>query len=258
MTESKREIVHSELRSRITDPSVSPLKKYQSFVLGKKGLLFLLKYEIITGIFGLLPGVLGLITRKLLYPMLFKRTGKNVIFGRNLTIRHPKKISVGNNVVFDDNCVIDAKGNANNGIVIGDNVFVSRNTIISCKEGDVEIGSDSNIGTNCLIHSETSVKIGSYVLMAAYCYIVAGGSHDFSKTDVPIILQPSVSKGGISIQDDVWLGADVKVLDGSIIGKGTIIGSGAVVNSELPSYSIAFGMPAKVARKRQNPQMMKE
>ena len=94
--------------------------------------------------------------------------------------------------------------------------------------------------------------------MAAYCYIVAGGSHDFSKTDIPIILQPSVSKGGISIQDDVWLGADVKVLDGSIIGKGTIIGSGAVVNSELPSYSIAFGMPAKVARKRQDPQMMKK
>jgi acetyltransferase-like isoleucine patch superfamily enzyme len=258
MTKSKDEIIHSELRSRITDPSVSPLKKYQSFVLGEKGLLFLLKYEIITGIFGLIPGVSGLITRKLFYPLLFKRTGKNVIFGRNLTIRHPKKISVGNNVVFDDNCVIDAKGNANNGIVIGDNVFVSRNTIISCKEGDIEIGSDSNIGTNCLIHSETSVKIGSYVLMAAYCYIVAGGSHDFSKTDIPSILQPSVSKGGISIQDDVWLGADVKVLDGSIIGKGTIIGSGAVVNSELPSYSIAFGMPAKVARKRQDPQMIKK
>jgi acetyltransferase-like isoleucine patch superfamily enzyme len=243
-------VKHTGLRSRIVDPSITPFRKYQTFMVGSRSFSFLLKYEILTGLFGFVPGVLGLILRKFFYPLLLKRVGRNVIFGRNITIRHPKKIIIGNNVVIDDNCVLDAKGEDNQGIIIGDNVFISRNSIISCKEGDIEIGNDSNIGTNCLIHSETSLKIGSYVLIAAYCYIVAGGNHDFDKTEIPIILQPSISKGGIIIKDDVWLGADVKVLDGSDIGKGTIIGAGSVVNSELSEFSVAVGIPAKVVKKR--------
>lgn len=246
--------IHKEkylgLRSRIVDPSITPFTKYQTFIVGSRSFLFLLKYEILTGLFGLIPGVLGLILRKLFYPALFRKVGKNVTFGRNITIRHPGKIIIGNNVVIDDNCVLDAKGRNNKGIIIGNDVLISRNTIISCKEGGIEIGDVSNIGTNCIIQSETSVKIGSYVLIAAYCYIVAGGNHDFDKTEIPIILQPSVSKGGIMIKDDVWLGADVKVLDGSNIGKGTIIGAGSVVNGELSEFSVAVGIPAKVVRKR--------
>jgi len=101
-----------------------------------------------------------------------------------------------------------------------------------------------------LIHSETSLTIGNYALIAAYCYIVAGGSHHFDNTEVPIILQPSISKGGVVIQDDVWLGAGVKVLDGSSIGKGVIVGAGAVVSGNLPPYCVAVGIPAKVIKKR--------
>ena len=241
---------HVELRSRIVNPKISPLKKYQSFVTGKKGLFFLVKYELLTGIFGLIPGVVGLFSRKVVYPHLFQSVGRNVIFGRNIAIRHPHKITIGNNVVIDDNCVIDAKGEKNKGITIGDNVFISRNTILSCKEGNITIGDDTNIGTNCLIHSETSVAIGSHVLLAAYCYVVAGGNHDFSRKDLPIILQPSISKGGVTLQNDVWLGAGVTVLDGVTIHKGTIVGAGAVVNTDLPAYSIAQGLPAKVTKKR--------
>ena len=241
---------HTELRSRIIDPIASPRKKYQDFVVGNRSLLFFVSFEIITGFFGLIPGVIGLVLRKFFYPILFKNVGKNVVFGRNITIRHPKKIAIGSNVVIDDNCVLDAKGESNQGIIIGDNCFISRNSIISCKEGDIQIGNDSNIGTNCLIHSETSVRIGCYVLTAAYCYIVAGGSHEFVSTEIPIVLQPSISKGGVFIDDDVWLGAGVKVLDGSIIGKASVIGAGAVVSSELPDFSVAVGIPAKVVRKR--------
>jgi len=240
----------TELRSRIVNPSVSPFKRYQSFVLGDDRLSFLIKYEIITSIFGSIPGAAGLALRKYFFPLLFQKIGSNVIFGRDITIRHPKKIVIGSNVVIDDHCVIDAKGENNTGIIIGDNVFISRNTIISCKEGDIRIGNDANIGTNCLIHSETSVTIGNYALIAAYCYIVAGGSHHFDNTEVPIILQPSISKGGVVIQDDVWLGAGVKVLDGSSIDQGVIVGAGAVVNGDLPPYSVAAGIPAKVIKKR--------
>jgi acetyltransferase-like isoleucine patch superfamily enzyme len=177
--------------------------------------------------------------------------GRNVVFGRNVTIRHPKKITIGNNVIIDDNCVLDAKGENNRGIIIGNNVFISRNSILSCKEGDIRIDSDTNIGTNCLIHSETTLTIGNHVLLAAYCYVVAGGTHDFSRIDLPIILQPSISKGGVAIGDDVWLGSGVTVLDGVTIEKGTIVGAGSVVNKPLPAYSIAQGLPAKVVKTRQ-------
>ncbi|MEW5910863.1 MAG: acyltransferase, partial [Thermodesulfobacteriota bacterium] len=92
--------------------------------------------------------------------------------------------------------------------------------------------------------------LGRYVLIAAYGYLVAGGSHEFEDTRTPIILQQSFSKGGIRLGDDVWLGADVKVLDGSSIEEGSIIAAGSVVNGAIPSYSIAAGSPAKIIKKR--------
>ena len=60
------------------------------------------------------------------------------VFGQNVVLRHPHKIRIGDNVVIDDNCLIDAKGDANRGITIGSGVFIGRNTILSCKNGDID------------------------------------------------------------------------------------------------------------------------
>jgi len=98
------------------------------------------------------------------------------VFGKNITLRHAKKIRIGNNVIFDDNIVLDAKGANNKGITIGNNVMVARNTIIACKEGDITIGDNTNLSLNCAIHSESRVEIGSNVLFAAYCYIVGAAA----------------------------------------------------------------------------------
>ena len=72
-----------------------------------------------------------------LYPLILGRVGRNVVFGANVTLRHPHKIAIGDNVVIDDQCCLDAKGTDNRGIVIGNGVFVGRNTILSCKNGDI-------------------------------------------------------------------------------------------------------------------------
>ena len=72
-------------------------------------------------------------------------------------LRHPHKIRIGDNVVIDDNCLIDAKGDANRGITIGSGVFVGRNTILSCKNGDIELGDGANVGFNCEIFSASRV-----------------------------------------------------------------------------------------------------
>ena len=68
------------------------------------------------------PGALGLVLRQTLYPSLLGACGRNVVFGQNVVMRHPHKIRIGDNVVIDDHCLIDAKGDSNRGISIGSDI----------------------------------------------------------------------------------------------------------------------------------------
>lgn len=171
------------------------------------------------------------------------------MFGKSITIRHPHKIYIGNNVVIDDYAVLDAKGPDNKGILIGNNVMIGRNTVISCKNGNITIGDNTNVAMNCFIQSAKEVMIGRNVLFSAYCYVIGGGDHKTDRTDIPIITQGQVVRG-INIEDNCLLGAGVMVQDGVIIGRDSIIGTGAVVTKSIPEFSIAAGVPAKVLRKR--------
>jgi acetyltransferase-like isoleucine patch superfamily enzyme len=213
--------------------------KYSSLVVGQKGLWKLLRFEFINLLFSGIPGALGLTLRKAFYPCLFRKVGKGVLFGRNITLRHPHKIALGDNCVIDDNVVLDAKGVENRGLELGDNVYIGRNAILSCKEGSITVGDCTNISANCSLLSETEISLGRYCFLASNCYLVAGGNHSFNDLSRPIMFQPSVSKGGIRVGDDVWLGAGVIVLDGAAIGPGTVVGAGAVVTGPLPEYAVA-------------------
>jgi acetyltransferase-like isoleucine patch superfamily enzyme len=224
--------------------------KYSTLVVGERGFGKLLFFELINLLFACVPGALGLALRRVFYPPLFRKVGRGVVFGRNLTLRHPHKIAIGANAVIDDNVVLDAKGEKNEGLHIGDNVYIGRNTILSCKEGSISIGDYSNISANCSLLSETEIVLGRYCFLAGNCYLVAGGNHSFDDVTRPIMFQPSVSKGGIRIGDDVWLGAGVIVLDGVTIGRGAVVGAGAVVTGLLPEFAVAVGSPARVIRDR--------
>jgi acetyltransferase-like isoleucine patch superfamily enzyme len=224
--------------------------KYSTLVVGEKGLAKLLRFELITLFFSWVPGALGLALRRVFYPFLFQKVGGGVVFGRNLTLRHPHKIRIGDNAVIDDNVVLDAKGEKNDGLRLGDNVYIGRNTILSCKEGSIAIGDYTNISANCSLLSETEISLGRYCFLAGHCYLVAGGNHSFDDITRPIMFQPSLSRGGIRVGDDVWLGAGVIVLDGVSVGRGAVVGAGAVVNGPLPEYSVAVGSPARVIRDR--------
>ena len=137
-------------------------------------------------------------------------------FGVNVTLRHPRKIRIGDDVAVDDGCVLDAKGAANDGIRIGRRVFLGRNTILACKEGDIVLEDGVNISYQCAVFSASSVRIGADTLLAAYCYVVGGG-HEFDRTDVPVIRQGRPSKG-VDVGRGAWLGAGAVVLDGVSVG----------------------------------------
>jgi acetyltransferase-like isoleucine patch superfamily enzyme len=229
-------------------PGKSSRAKYAELVVGRPGLGALLKYELIVMFAQSWPGALGLVIRKTLYPMLLGSCGPNVVFGQHVVLRHPHKIHIGSNVVIDDNCLIDAKGDTNRGIRIGDGVFIGRNTILSCKNGDIDLADGANIGFNCEVFSASRVTIGKNVLMAAYSYVI-GGDHDFSDPSKSV-LEQSRTSAGVTIGAGVWMGAGAKILDGVSIGEGAVIGAGAVVREDVPASAIAVGIPARVVASR--------
>jgi acetyltransferase-like isoleucine patch superfamily enzyme len=227
----------------------SARQKYASLVVGRSGLMALVKHELVVTLTQSCPGALGLALRKAFYPWLLGSCGRNVIFGQNVVLRHPHKIHVGSNVVIDDNCLLDAKGETNRGIRIGDGVFIGRNTILSCKNGDIELGDAANLGFNCEIFSASQVTIGANALLAAYCYVI-GGDHDFSDPTKPVLEQTRTS-AGVAIGAGVWMGAGAKVLDGVTIGDHAVIGAGSVVREHIDAHAIAVGLPARVVSSRQ-------
>ncbi|MGD8327949.1 MAG: acyltransferase [Acidobacteriota bacterium] len=229
-------------------PSGGAAGKYRELVIGRPGFFALLRYELVMLISSWVPGALGLVLRRALYPLLLGECGRKPVFGHNVVLRHPHKIRLGDNVIIDDNCLLDAKGSSNDGIRVGDGVFLGRNTILSCKNGDIVLDDGVNIGFNSQIFSGSSVRVGKDGLLAAYCYLIGGG-HESADTVQPIQDQKAVSHG-VTLQDNVWLGAGVKVLDGVTVGADCIVGAGAVVAADVPAGSVAAGVPARVIRER--------
>jgi len=190
----------------------------------------------------LFGGVVAL--RRALYPMLLGSCGRNVVFGQNVSLRHPHKIHIADNVVVDDQCLLDAKGESNDGIRIGSGVFIGRNTILSCKNGDIALADGTNIGFNCEIFSASRVTIGAGTLVAAYAYLI-GGDHEASDRAQPVNEQTRVSRG-ITVGAGAWIGAGAKILDGVSIGDRAVVGAGAVVRADVPAGATAVGVPARV------------
>ncbi len=236
-------------QDQLFDDGRTARQKYAALVVGRPGLGPLVRHEAVTLLSQHVPGALGLALRQTLYPMLLGACGRNVVFGQNVVLRHPHKIRIGDNVVIDDNCLVDAKGETNRGITIGSGVFIGRNTILSCKNGDIDIGDGANVGFNCEIFSASRVTVGRDTLIAAYCYLI-GGDHVVSDPSMPIIAQERRS-AGITVGNEAWIGAGAKILDGVTVGDGAIVGAAALVRDAVPPRAIAVGIPARNVGQRE-------
>ncbi len=92
--------------------------------------------------------------------------------------------------------------------------------------------------------------MGDNCRFAAYCYLIGGSEYKFDRVDIPIAEQGVISKGGIKVDANVWLGAGVTVVDGVKIERDVIVGAGAVVLKNLPPFAIATGVPAQIVKVR--------
>jgi serine acetyltransferase len=98
------------------DAARSALAKYQDLVIGSRSFGKLIVYELVVLLAAWVPGALGLVLRKILYPLILGAVGPNTVFGQGVVLRHPGKIRIGRDVVVDDLVLIDAKGETNQGI----------------------------------------------------------------------------------------------------------------------------------------------
>lgn len=230
----------------------SALQRYQDTIVGHRSLAKLLYYELCMWL-GALPGAVGLLARKVLWPRLFAECGRGTVFGAHVFLRHPSRIKLGSAVVISDGCILDGRNpDTESAIVIGDDTILSNNVLISCKNGCIKIGHRVGVGAQTIIQSVngSKVSLGDDVMVGPACYVAGGGNYNMDRLDVPMAKQGLRDEKGVTLSDDVWLGAGVCVLSGGDMATGCVAAAGAVVLKPMPERSICGGVPAKVIRTR--------
>jgi serine acetyltransferase len=239
----------TKFQEAMIDRRRSPIEKYRELVVGMEaGIGAFLYYELATLLAGPVPGALGLALRSLLFPPLLGAVGRGVAFGRGLVLRHPSRIRIGDQVLIDEVCVLDAKGSPD-GLEIGAGTLLSRETILVCKEAGIRVGERVNFGVRCTVSSVGGVEIGDQTLFAGGCY-VGGGRYHLEDRERSIASQGSYSEGPVRIGTGAWIGAHAVVLDGVQIGRGAVVAAGAVVTKDVPEFAIVAGVPARELKAR--------
>lgn len=138
----------------------------------------------------------------------------------------------------------------------GSDLHVGKNTRLWAPRF-LRIGKGVYIGKQ--VHIEANCEIGDYCLLANGVAIVGRHDHDFSVVGFPMRYAPWVGSRRFPspfldekavIESDVWLGYGVTVLTGVTVGRGSVVAAGSVVSKDIPAYSIAAGVPARVVGQR--------
>lgn len=170
----------------------------------------------------------------------------NVVLGNFITfpnIQHKKTFNLGEGVTIMDHVILKGPN-----IELGNRSVIHEFCLVNTRGGSLKVGEDSSINSFSKLSCKGGVTIGSGVRIGSHFSLVAS-THVFEDKDVPIYKQGTSYKG-IHINDNVWIGTNVVVLDGVTVGKNSIIAAGAVVNKDVPDNVIVAGVPAKIIRER--------
>jgi acetyltransferase-like isoleucine patch superfamily enzyme len=176
--------------------------------------------------------------------------GPSLLVGRRVTIRDPRRISVGRGVIVEDG--VEIQGRSRRGVSLGDGVTIRNGAMIrpssyyGREQGEgCLVGPGSNVGALCYIGCAGFIEIGRDVLMGSMVQLIAE-EHVLGGDET--IKVAGTTRRGIRIGDGCWLGAGSIVLDGVELGAGCVVGAGAVVTHSWPAGSVLAGVPATLLR----------
>lgn len=230
------------------------MRKIVNFIISK---LKHEKYELdsrisVSELLGLCLNKLIMLIRGFFLRVFFKKVKGLLFIGKRVKIKSYKKITFNGTAIIDDNSFINAM--SSNGIVIGKNFTLGRNSVIECTGvirniGDgVVIGNNVGISANAFIGARAKITIGDDTIIGPGVSLHSE-NHIFDNMNVPIRLQGEKRKG-ITIGKNCWIGARVTILDGVTIGDGCVIAAGSVVTKNIEDNSIVGGVPARLIKRR--------
>ena len=151
-------------------------------------------------------------------------------------------IHVGDRTRVSRRATIDASDGG--GIFIGNNCNIHDYAMLLTYGGGIWMGDRCTVNPFLILYGHGGLTLGNGVRIATHCVIIPG-THNYSDPERFIYGQGMTCRG-IVLEDDVWLGAGVRILDGVTVGRGAVVGSGAVVTKSVSPYAIVGGVPAKI------------
>ena len=182
---------------------------------------------------------------------LWRGRGQSVGAGTRIScgayLRGPRDtIAIGRSVWLDEQSLLDTRQGGR--IRVGEFCVIHRQALLMTYGGNISIGNRCSVNPFCVLYGHGGLTIGDDVRIAAHVVIVPA-NHVFARREV-LIHEQGLTARGIVIENDVWIGAGARVLDGCRIGRGAVIAAGAVVTTDVSAYRIAGGVPARIIGER--------
>ncbi|MFA6086676.1 DapH/DapD/GlmU-related protein [Mucilaginibacter sp.] len=189
-----------------------------------------------------------------LWLRLFLKKCTGLLFiGSNVKVRHGYQLRAGKNLILEDNVSINAL--SLNGIVLGDQVSIARDSILFCtgiiaqKGTGIIIGDRTGISARAYFAGQGGITIGNDVIMGPNVQIFSE-NHNYSNINI-LIKDQGVTKQAVTIGNNCWIGGGATILSGVNIGDGCIVAAGSVVVKSIPANSIVAGVPARIIKNRE-------
>jgi len=207
-----------------------------------------LAQEFVQGLLGWIPTPIGMAARGIGYRLILRMNGWAAI-DRGVRLSYCSHIRLAHAVYLDQGVYLHATPS---GIEIGEGTIVMHGAVLhvynfrDLPHAGIKIGRDSLIGEYSVIRGQGGVAIGDRVYTSPLSQIIAV-NHVFNDPKRPFVDQ-GITAEGITIEDDVWIGAGAIVTDGVTVGRGSVIAAGAVVTGDVPPHTLVGGTPARVLK----------
>jgi len=192
-----------------------------------------------------LPTIWATILRGIVYRAVLGGIGSSCLIEEDVRFQVPRRITLGRRVFVGQYCCLDGQTSF---LRLGNDVHLARFCTLRAGENGIILHDNVGINTRSYLEGNGGVEVGANTLFSPGVHCISG-NHVFDDREVPIKYQ-GTQLGKITVGEDCWLGTNVTVLPGVTIGRGSVIGAGAVVTRDVPEFSIALGVPARVVGQR--------